>query len=478
MKKTLFPILLFTILVLPCAASMQNNDDDDNDNDNAQQYNQNQQQIDDVVLAQQIENDEMNQQPQSTSTSSSSHSCKRSCSQDQEEKTFVQSNHKKRRLGNSNYNNLTSDDNDVLAQQYIEQNEQEEAELIKRIQDYEAENCDENDYDDFPSAKELEEWKELEIKEQLQKVCDEVKRRSIIEVHQERLRENAVKNSNILLPNKLITTPTINRENLLSYADHCEFLRTMYDFYLNAGGTSHDFEIKVDGEFRRYCNLLSQENFELLKAVLEWITDECRNGFSDAEVSENLYKAGLTKLNFEEWLSLYEIAQYLGDSITLNALKKKDLFLMSLQNYPYFHLRLSGLTDNNLKVIIEKCPVIKQLDISGFNQLTIFGFHFIAKVCGSSLTHLNCEHNHITDLGLKAIAEGCFNLIKLNLSRCALITDSGLQNIAVNCKKLDELNLQDCERITDQAIQKLHGQLPHLTITTPDGTIIEGIERH
>jgi F-box and leucine-rich repeat protein 1 (S-phase kinase-associated protein 2) len=60
----------------------------------------------------------------------------------------------------------------------------------------------------------------------------------------------------------------------------------------------------------------------------------------------------------------------------------------------------------------------------------------------------------LSDLSLYALAHGCPNLTKLNISGCTAFSDDGLEYLTEFCQKLKFLNLCGCVKgATDRALQ-------------------------
>jgi F-box/leucine-rich repeat protein 2/20 len=57
--------------------------------------------------------------------------------------------------------------------------------------------------------------------------------------------------------------------------------------------------------------------------------------------------------------------------------------------------------------------------------------------------------------GIRKVAEGCSNLLSLNLQGCFNVTDANIICLAESCPNLHTLNLQKCFKISDTSITKL-----------------------
>lgn len=88
----------------------------------------------------------------------------------------------------------------------------------------------------------------------------------------------------------------------------------------------------------------------------------------------------------------------------------------------------SQLQDDAVELISNKCPELKELDLS--------------------------KSFRLTDRSLYALAQGCPNLVKLNISGCSGFSDSALGYLTGCCRKLKVLNLCGCVRTaTDRALK-------------------------
>ncbi|MCL7027524.1 hypothetical protein MKW94_029823 [Papaver nudicaule] len=76
------------------------------------------------------------------------------------------------------------------------------------------------------------------------------------------------------------------------------------------------------------------------------------------------------------------------------------------------------------------------------------------------LTTVSLKGCHITDKGLKILAESCSSLQIVNLSKCQLISDSGVGFISQNCRELCSLCISCCGKIKGTS---LHGCSQTLT---------------
>lgn len=97
------------------------------------------------------------------------------------------------------------------------------------------------------------------------------------------------------------------------------------------------------------------------------------------------------------------------------------------------------------------CPKLATFVASGCKEITDVGLFAIAEGC-THLAELNVAGSNITDSGVSAIAKACTNLTRLCLSNTA-ISDESLIDIAKHSKNIKELVLRSCNRISDIGVR-------------------------
>ncbi|CAA6666402.1 unnamed protein product [Spirodela intermedia] len=118
----------------------------------------------------------------------------------------------------------------------------------------------------------------------------------------------------------------------------------------------------------------------------------------------------------------------------------------SLQKMKLQHV---NITDASLAVIGYYGKEISDLVFTGLPLISERGFWVMGSGRGlqklRSFTVTSCG---VTDVGLKAVAEGCPMLKKLHLRRCIYLSDAGLNAFVSAAGSLEALQLEECNRIT------------------------------
>lgn len=115
---------------------------------------------------------------------------------------------------------------------------------------------------------------------------------------------------------------------------------------------------------------------------------------------------------------------------------------------------LHGITDEGFSPLIESCEAgLKKVILSNCMNLTDKVVVAISKMHGGTLEVLNLEGcRFVTDASLVAIADNCFLLSELDVSRCA-ITDSGLAALAGAVQLyLQILSVAGCSLLSDKSL--------------------------
>jgi len=147
------------------------------------------------------------------------------------------------------------------------------------------------------------------------------------------------------------------------------------------------------------------------------------------------------------------------------------------------------LTERSIKVLRNKVQYLEVLDLNELGNITKVMLHQLIQhspklrdfhVDSSSISNDDqfliktiapCTHlisldlsgyDLITNIGIKAIAEGCPSLRKLDLSWCAELTDAALNALADKKQQLVSLNLAACKKVTPQGIINLIEHNPNL----------------
>eukprot|EP00249_Psilotum_nudum_P014141 c24689_g1_i1 orf=263-2077(-) len=98
-----------------------------------------------------------------------------------------------------------------------------------------------------------------------------------------------------------------------------------------------------------------------------------------------------------------------------------------------------GLPSVNDRILVELgrfCPKLKEVRIEGY------------KSASPSVR----SQGSVTDRGVRALSEGCFDLQVLSLVRCHKVTAGSLRALAFHCQDLKELHLTGCRGLKDDAV--------------------------
>ncbi|KAM4874604.1 F-box and leucine-rich repeat protein 13 isoform 2-T2 [Thomomys bottae] len=110
------------------------------------------------------------------------------------------------------------------------------------------------------------------------------------------------------------------------------------------------------------------------------------------------------------------------------------------------------LTDNCVKVLVEKCFRITSVVFLGSPHISDYTFKALSKSC--SLRKIRFEGNkRITDESFKYIDKYYPNITHIYMVDCKGITDSGLKSLSL-LKQLTVLNLANCIRIGDIGLKQ------------------------
>ncbi|KAK6787149.1 hypothetical protein RDI58_015674 [Solanum bulbocastanum] len=114
-------------------------------------------------------------------------------------------------------------------------------------------------------------------------------------------------------------------------------------------------------------------------------------------------------------------------AIAVGTANRGGLAMLSIQGNSLYR----GVTDVGLKAIAQGCATLKELSLSNVSS--------------------------VGDEGLSEIAHGCHLLEKFDLFHCSRITDKPLLGIAKNCLHLNSLSMNDCSYIENESL-KIMGQ--------------------
>ncbi|KAL0365926.1 UNVERIFIED_CONTAM: F-box protein SKP2A [Sesamum radiatum] len=120
------------------------------------------------------------------------------------------------------------------------------------------------------------------------------------------------------------------------------------------------------------------------------------------------------------------------------------------------------LTDHSLYALAHGCPNLVRLNISGcsaFSDTLAFLTGFCRKL--KFLNLCGCVRA-ASDRALKAIGYNCNKLQSLNLGWCDRVGDEGVKSLAYGCPDLRALDLCGCVLITDDSVIALANNCLHL----------------
>jgi F-box/leucine-rich repeat protein 2/20 len=181
---------------------------------------------------------------------------------------------------------------------------------------------------------------------------------------------------------------------------------------------------------------------------------------------EDLNVAGcewMSDASFKEIIRLFSSLRRLnvGSCVHLSALSWGEL--IKLRALDALSLsRCFQVSDQELKLILNACPRLQELDVSECRQLSAQGFHFIA-AANRSFSALAFGRTGITDAALLGIVSKLPTLQRLDLTRCQELSEEG---IIESIRLLSALRWVDVSQtaITDSALEQLKASRPLLEI--------------
>lgn len=180
---------------------------------------------------------------------------------------------------------------------------------------------------------------------------------------------------------------------------------------------------------------------ELNVGRCQWLTDE--NFFNLNRVCPNLQQLDLsqdTQLTYKAFGSLKKFGSL--KSLTLS----------------YCH----QIGDEELALVLESCPGLIELNISGCKKLTESALLNTTTSLPRLIT-LSAERTGINDRVLNEIGNKLIFLEKLDLTHCLNITDRGVGDLLRKTKSLKELNLREC-RLSSDTLKLFKDQFPKILL--------------
>ncbi|KAF4521328.1 hypothetical protein B566_EDAN002333 [Ephemera danica] len=136
--------------------------------------------------------------------------------------------------------------------------------------------------------------------------------------------------------------------------------------------------------------------------------------------------------------SLRTFAQHTCQSLSRSCSKLQHLNLNSC----------SSITDVSLKALSDGCPQMMHINIS-------WCVDALARGCPKLRTFISKGCTQINDRAVSSLANFCTNLEVINLHGCHNLTDDAVQQLAENCPRLRYLCLSGCSHLTDTSLQML-----------------------
>ncbi len=122
-----------------------------------------------------------------------------------------------------------------------------------------------------------------------------------------------------------------------------------------------------------------------------------------------------------------------------------------------------------LRQVVINCPNIEYLDLTHFLPVTTTDLQCFAKL--HHLKGLFFKNQHITNVGLKSIGEGCTELETVHFRRCRM-WDNGVTKLIEGCPKLKDIRLSTSTKISDATLECISKQCPDLQILDMEYTTI------
>lgn len=113
-----------------------------------------------------------------------------------------------------------------------------------------------------------------------------------------------------------------------------------------------------------------------------------------------------------------------------------------------------NITNSCLLRIARECPQLLVLDLKHYSYLADIVVGAIGFGC-KQIRVLHIEGPTVTDLGIQAIGEGCFELTEFYFNKCEKITDAGLIQLANGCKKFQSIHFIGGKLFTDDGLLML-----------------------
>mmetsp|Transcript_26875 Transcript_26875/g.37505 ORF Transcript_26875/g.37505 Transcript_26875/m.37505 type:complete len:208 (+) Transcript_26875:362-985(+) len=132
--------------------------------------------------------------------------------------------------------------------------------------------------------------------------------------------------------------------------------------------------------------------------------------------------------------------------------------------------RVKAVGEKSLKAIGNTCTHLHTLRMYACEAFSASALSHIGKVC-SQLQILDiCGSKHVDDECIEKLARGCPRLERLNLQWCVLITDRSLAALA-SCRRLTSLSLHGIKNVTDSGMKALSEGCREMLVLDINGCI-------
>ncbi|KAK3243579.1 hypothetical protein CYMTET_46777 [Cymbomonas tetramitiformis] len=126
-------------------------------------------------------------------------------------------------------------------------------------------------------------------------------------------------------------------------------------------------------------------------------------------------------------------------------------------------IKQSMMTDDSLKLLVERCPMLRRLDVGGSRCITFDGLGAAAESCPSlELLAIGSCVNLMFE-AFSTFTRRSTSITRLVLSSLPFLTDALLQEVVNNCRMLQQLDLTGCIQLTDESLTSLSQLCIHLT---------------
>ncbi len=120
------------------------------------------------------------------------------------------------------------------------------------------------------------------------------------------------------------------------------------------------------------------------------------------------------------------------------------------------------VSDQDLKVILQACRSLKQLNLNRCTGLSDLAFFDLARFA-PHLDTLNISKCHIFDAGLIDLSARCHLLSNLNVKGCVNLSDRGVIETVKNARNLQCIVLEGCN-MSDKTVMAIRSLRPNLRV--------------